>query len=93
MARERAACRALGRWAFGDVLLQRPRGKIDWSKTKYAEDEKNGAFVPGGSFFLLKHSGANWTVAEFATGPTDVAWDSWRHDYQLPSQLFERDLR
>ena len=81
-------------WAFGDVLLQRPRGrKIDWSKTKYAEDEKNGAFDPGGSFFLLKQSGANWTVVEFATGPTDVAWDSWRQDYHLPSQLFERDLR
>jgi hypothetical protein len=81
-------------WGFGDVLLQRPRGRtIDWSKTKYAEDEKNGAFDPGGSFFLLKQSGANWTVVEFATGPTDVAWDSWRQDYHLPSQLFERDLR
>ena len=84
----------MDRWAFGDVLLQRPGGrKIDWSKTKYAEDEKNGAFDSGGSFFLLKRSGANWTVAEFATGPTDVAWDSWRQDYHLPSRLFERDLR
>jgi opacity protein-like surface antigen len=84
----------MDRWAFGDVFLRRPGGRtIDWSKTKYAEDEKNGAFDAGGAFFLLKRSGANWTVAEFATGPTDVAWDSWRQDYHLPSQLFERDLR
>jgi hypothetical protein len=81
-------------WAFGDVFLQRPGGrKIDWSKTKYAEEERNGAFDSGGCFFLLKRSGANWTVVEFVTGPTDVAWDAWRQDRHLPSQLFERDLR
>lgn len=81
-------------WSFGDVFLQRPGGRrIDWSRTKYAEDEKNGAFDPGGSFFLLKQSGSNWTVVEFATGPTDVAWDSWRQDHHLPSQLFERERR
>ena len=81
-------------WAFGDVSLQRPGGgRINWSKTKFAEAEKYGAFDPGGSFFLLKHSGSNWTVVEFATGPTDVAWDSWRQDRQLPGQLFERELR
>jgi opacity protein-like surface antigen len=85
---------AMGGWAFGDVFLRRPGGRgIDWSKTKFAEAEKNGAFDPGGSFFLLKQSGSNWTVVEFATGPTDVAWDSWRQDRHLPSQLFERDLR
>ena len=84
----------MGGWAFGDVFLQRPGGRrIDWSKTKFAEDERNGAFDPGGSFFLLKYSGSNWTVVEFATGPTDVAWDSWRQDHHLPGQLFERELR
>ena len=42
-------------WAFGDVFLQRPGGrKIDWSKTKYAEEERNGAFDSGGCFFLLE---------------------------------------
>jgi hypothetical protein len=84
----------MGEWAFGDVFLQRPGGgRIVWSKTKFAEAEKYGAFDPGGSFFLLKQSGSNWTVVEFATGPTDVAWDSWRQDRHLPGQLFERELR
>ena len=84
----------MGGWAFGDVFLQRPGGgKIDWSRTKFGEAERMGAFDPGGSFFLLKHSGSNWTVVEFATGPTDVAWDAWREDYHLPSQLLERELR
>ncbi len=81
-------------WAFGDVLLQRPGGKpVDWSKTKYGEDEKNGAFDAGGSFFLLRQSGSKWTVVEFASGPTDIAWDSWRQEHGLPEQLFKREVR
>lgn len=81
----------LGDWAFGDVRLQRPGGgPIDWRKTKYAADFAAGMFDPGGSFFLLKHSGGAWSVVEFATGPTDIAWDGWRTQNKLPQTLFER---
>ena len=80
-----------GDWAFGDVRLQRPGGgQIDWRKTKYAADFAGGMFDPSGSFFLVRRSDGVWTVVEFATGPTDIAWDSWRTDYKLPAALFER---
>ena len=47
----------IGDWAFGDVRLQRPGGgRIDWRKTKYADDTAAGMFDPGGSFFLLRRT-------------------------------------
>ena len=81
----------LGDWAFGEVELQRPGGAaINWARTKYADDYAEGMFDPGGTFFLLRNAGSRWEVVEFATGPTDIAWDSWRRDYSLPSVLFQR---
>lgn len=80
-----------GDWAFGSVLLQRPGGgAIDWQRTRYAEDQRLGIFNPNGSFFLLRRAGGAWTVVEFTTGPTDVAWDGWRQDHNLPMALFRR---
>ena len=39
-------------WAFGDVFLQRPGGrKIDWSKTKYAEEERMAHSIPAAASF------------------------------------------
>jgi hypothetical protein len=81
----------LGDWAFGEVELQRPGGAaINWARTKYADDYAEGMFDPSGTFFLLRNAGSRWEVVEFATGPTDIAWDSWRHDYSLPLALFQR---
>jgi hypothetical protein len=81
----------MGDWAFGEVRLQRPGGRaIDWKRTKYAEDFEAGMFDPDGSFFLLRRTSAGWTVLEFATGPTDIAWDSWRLDHRLPLALFQQ---
>ena len=83
----------LGDWVFGDVRLQRPGGgAIDWSKTKYAADVKQGMFDTGGSFFLLRRNGGAWAVIEFSTGPTDVIWDGWRTERNLPRALFERNV-
>ena len=84
----------MNNWAFGDVRLQRPGGTpIDWTRTKYAEDLKAGMFDPSGSFFLARRTAAGWTVLQYATGPTDIAWDSWRLDYHLPNALFERCMK
>jgi hypothetical protein len=79
----------LDEWAYGEVKLQRPGGKpIDWSKTKFAEDEKEGMFDPAQSLFLLQEGGDGWTLVEFAVGPTDVAWDWWRQQHNIPKSLF-----
>ena len=78
-----------GEWVFGNVSLQRPGGrKIDWRKSIYAEDFEAGFLDPGTSFFLLLRVGDRWAIVDWATGPTDVAWDWWRQQYGLPEVLF-----
>lgn len=76
-------------WAYGDVKLQRPGGTpIDWSRTKFAEDFEQGMLETEHNLFLLQQSGADWTLVEYAIGPTDVAWDWWRQQRKLPAELF-----
>lgn len=78
-------------WAFGDVQLQRPGGeRIDWGKTKFAKDYAQGMFEPEHTLFLLQDRGQGWSLVEFAVGPTDVAWDWWRQQRQLPETLFTK---
>ena len=78
-----------GEWVFGDVKLQHPGGRaIDWRQSPYAEDARAGMFDPGSSFFLLLRVGDRWAIVDWATGPTDVAWDWWRQQYGLPRDLF-----
>jgi hypothetical protein len=76
-------------WAFGSVKLQRPGGvPIDWRRTKFADDVAQGVFEADISFFLLRNPGDGWRLAEYAIGPTDVAWDWWRQQHNLPYELF-----
>lgn len=80
---------AMDGWAYGDVKLQRPGGvPIDWSGTKFAEDDAQGMLETGHNLFLLQQEGSGWTVVEYAIGPTDVAWDWWRQQHKLPAELF-----
>lgn len=77
-------------WAYGDVRLQRPGGQpIDWRRTKFAEDDAQGMFDPAHNLFLLQEEGDGWTLVEYAIGPTDVAWDWWRQQNNLPMELFQ----
>lgn len=79
-----------GQWAYGDVKLQRPGGgAIDWSRTKFAEDYAQGMFDPAHNLFLLKQAGEGWGLVEYAIGPTDVAWDYWRQQYNIPIEVFQ----
>jgi hypothetical protein len=79
----------LDEWAYGDVRLQRPGGApIDWSKTKFAEDNAQGMLETGHNLFLLQEGGDGWTLVEYAIGPTDVAWDDWRRQRGIPAELF-----
>jgi hypothetical protein len=79
----------LGKWAYGNVKLQRPGGApIDWSATKYAEANAEGMFDPENNLFLLSETPEGWSLVEFAVGPTDVAWEWWRDQRKLPGELF-----
>jgi len=76
-------------WAYGDVKLQRPGGApIDWSLTKFADDNAQGMLETEHNLFLLKRTQGGWSLAEYAVGPTDVAWDWWRQQRNLPAELF-----
>lgn len=77
-------------WAFGALSPQRPGGgAIDWASTKFGEDLAAGMFEPGVSFVLLrKADSGEWLLVEYAIGPTDVAWDWWRQQLNLPEALF-----
>ncbi|MGE3428788.1 MAG: hypothetical protein AB7I44_18700 [Hyphomicrobiaceae bacterium] len=80
----------IGEWAYGEVRAQRPGGiEIDWSKTRYAEDLTAGMFDPAASDFLLRRSPSGWVIVDVAMGPTDVAWDGWRLEHNLPLTLFQ----
>ncbi len=78
-----------GDWAFGNVRPVRPDGvEINWLQTRFAPALKAGAFQTETSFFLLKRVDGVWTMAEYVVGPTDVTWDGWRQQYNLPPALF-----
>ena len=49
----------------------------------------DGAFEPQHTLFLLHDTGQGWSLAEFAVGPTDIAWDWWRQQHGLPQTLFK----
>lgn len=76
-------------WAFGNVKLQRPGGvPIDWRRTKFADDLAHGMLEAESNFFLLQDTGRGWRLVEYVIGPTDVAWDWWRQQHDLPYELF-----
>ena len=79
----------LGDWAFGDVTLQRPGGAaIDWSKTKYADQYAYPETTSDITLFLLHRTNTGWEMKAFVIGPTDVAWEAWEKQFQLPHNLF-----
>ena len=67
--------RVMHPWAYMYVRPQRPGGgAIDWSRTKFREDMRQG-MMSDGTMALLRHDGARWNVVEYVIGPSDVAWD------------------
>lgn len=79
-----------GRWGYAFVMPQRPGGApIDWSKTKYRQIHADGDLDGEGEshVLLVAHDGV-WLVQDFAIGPTDVVWDGWRQEFNLPLGMF-----
>jgi hypothetical protein len=78
----------MNEWAFVQVRPRRPGGApIDWRATRFRQDFEQDLMsdlVLG----LLRRSGGRWTVVNGAMGPTDVAWENWVRQYQLPRALF-----
>ena len=75
-------------WAF---MLGAPRkpggGRLDYSKTAYAEAQAAGMFDDNISALLHKVRG-RWTVVKYVIGATDVVYLDWDKQYRAPSGIF-----
>jgi hypothetical protein len=68
------------------VPLRPDGGEIDYSKTKYREDQQEGAFDGEGEAFLRRR-GDNWQLLEWRFGATDTEVDLWIDKYRAPLGL------
>jgi hypothetical protein len=65
---------------------------IDWSKTKYDEQNREGLLDGGGATHaLLQKVNGVWEVKAFDIGSTDVVWLTWPKDYGAPPELMGLD--
>ena len=75
-------------WAF---MLGAPRkpggGRLDYSKTIYAEAQAAGMFDDNICALLHKVRG-RWTVVKYVLGATDVPYIGWDEQYRAPSGIF-----
>ena len=75
-------------WAFMFGAPRKPGGgRIDFSKTAYAEAERLGMFDDNISALLHKVRG-RWTVVKYVIGATDVVYLEWDKQYRAPSGIF-----
>ena len=79
--------RVIGEWALARVVPLRPDGSdIDYSKTKYREENEEGAFDGEGEG-LLRRSGGRWKLLEWRFGASDTEVPEWLEKYRAPSAL------
>lgn len=75
-------------WAFMTGVPQRPGGKaVDYRRTRYAQQVKDGAFDDWICALLRKRNG-RWAVVRYAIGATDVVWDGWDREHKAPRAIF-----
>ena len=80
--------RSTGTVAFLGSTPQRPDGKrIDWLKTAYAEQVREGSFGGGADALLLKRRG-RWVVDQYVIGASDVWYDGMWSRRGFPRALF-----
>lgn len=79
--------RLIGDWALARVVPLRPDGSdVDYSKTKYREDNEQGVFDGEGEA-LLRRSGGQWKLLEWRFGASDTEVPEWFAKYHAPSAL------
>ena len=79
--------RVAGDFALARVMPLRPDGgEIDFSKTKYREQEEEGAFDGEGEA-LLRRGNSGWQVLEWRFGASDTEVPIWLEKYQAPQSL------
>lgn len=80
--------RSTGAWAFLEAIPKQPNGKdINYSKTRFAKDYKDGVF--GGEACALMHkTNGKWKIVKFDYGYSDVVWVGWKGKYHEPRGIY-----
>lgn len=78
----------LGSWTFIFGTMQTPEGgQPDFSRTRYAEAQRDG-FFDNNFQALIKKTAGRWTVVKFQIGCTDVCYTEWWRQYRAPKAIF-----
>lgn len=75
-------------FAFAQLEPQKPGGApVDYSRTRYAEAIRAGAFDNGISALLRKEK-KRWRLLRYSIGATDVPYVDWDREFRAPRALF-----
>lgn len=78
----------LGNWTFIYGTMQSPEGsQPDFSRTKYAQAQRDG-FFDNNLQALLKKTAGKWSVVKYQIGCTDVCYTEWWKQYRAPKGIF-----
>jgi len=78
----------LGNWTFIFGTMRSPEGgQPDFSRTKYAQAQRDG-FFDNNFQALLKKSAGKWSVVKYQIGCTDVCYTEWWKQYRAPKAVF-----
>ena len=76
-------------WAYVEGTPSRGDGKpFPWATTRFAKAFAEGV-MSDEVMALMRLSGANWQLVEYALGPSDVAWEEWVVKHGLNRGFFE----
>jgi hypothetical protein len=80
-----------GDWAAARVTPMRPDGSaIDYSRTRYREDNDEGVFDGEGEA-LLRRKGGTWTLVKWRFGASDTELSLWIEELGAPKSLEHSD--
>ena len=78
----------LSNWTFIFGTMRSPEGgQPDFSRTKYAQAQRDG-FFDNNFQALLKKSAGKWSVVKYQIGCTDVCYTEWWKQYRAPKAVF-----
>lgn len=79
--------RANSQWACLNATPLRPDStRLDYRKTRYQEQIREGMFEDNVAALLKKMAG-RWTVVTFHIGHTDAIWMGWDREFGAPSSI------
>ncbi len=77
----------LNGWAFITGKPRQPdQSPINYKKTRYQADIKEGAFDDG-YCALLHNTNGKWKLVTYEIGATDVAYAGWAKQYHAPKAI------